>query len=177
LHGFYLIVNHAWQSLRRRLGHDLERRTAIGTVVASAFTFLAVAVGWVFFRADTLSTARRLLESMFVFHGAHVSPFYAFVIQDAPVARWLRLVVLNPTSELVLLIVLALPAGIAFFAPNTQEIFRRYYSPPLQSAGVGATSRAVLWTPRRAFALVAAAAAAWAILGLTQVSEFLYFQF
>jgi hypothetical protein len=34
-----------------------------------------------------------------------------------------------------------------------------------------------LWTPRRAFALVAAAAAAWAILGLTQVSEFLYFQF
>jgi len=177
LHGFYLVVNHAWRSLRRRLGHDVERRTVIGSVVASALTFLAVAVGWVFFRADTLGTARRLLESMFLLQGAHVSPFYASVIQDAPMARWLRLVVLNPTSELLLLIVLALPAGIAFFAPNTQEIFGRYYSPPLHAAGAGPANKAMLWVPRRAFALLAAAAATWAILGLTQVSEFLYFQF
>src|SRR5208282_2101330 len=119
-----------------------------------------------------LSTARRVLESMFVFHGAHVSPFYASVIQDAPVARWLKLAVLNPTSELLLLIVLALPAGIAFFAPNTQEIFGRHFAPPLHSGYASVTNSAVLWTPSRAYALIGAAVAAWAILGLTQVSEF-----
>lgn len=177
LHGFYLMVNHVWQRLRRSLGHDLDRQTLIGRVLASAVTFLAVVVGWVFFRADTLGTARRLLERMFELQGAHVSPFYASVIQDSPVARWLRLVVLNPTSELLLLIVLALPAGIVFFAPNTQEIFGRYYVPPLHSGNPAVTDGVMLWMPRRAFALAAAAAATWAILGLTQVSEFLYFQF
>ena len=177
LHGFYLMVNHAWQTVRQRLGQDLERRTVLGTFVGSAITFLAVVVGWVFFRADTLGTARRLLESMFVLHGSQVSPFYALAIQDAPVARWLRLVVSNPTSEVVLLVMLLVPAAIAFLAPNTQQIFARYYVPPLRSADPSATSSAVLWSPRRAFAVVAGVAAAWAILGLTQVSEFLYFQF
>src|SRR6186997_3277447 len=43
LHGFYLVVNHAWRALRERLGHDLRRSTAWGRAIACAVTFAAVA--------------------------------------------------------------------------------------------------------------------------------------
>ena len=177
LHGFYLMVNHAWRSLRRRLGYDLEQESPFGRICAAALTFIAVVVGWVFFRAGSVEAAGHLLASMFAFGGVQISPFYALAIQDTSVARWMGLLLIDSPPALTLFVALALPAAIAFFAPNSQEIFGRYYSPPLASARPAAANRAFLWAPRRVFAVIAALAASWAILGLTQVSEFLYFQF
>jgi hypothetical protein len=39
------------------------------------------------------------------------------------------------------------------------------------------TAASVRWMPTRIIAIAAAVAAAWAILSMTEVSEFLYFQF
>jgi hypothetical protein len=140
-------------------------------------TFLAVVVGWVFFRASNLDAAVQMLESMFAFRGAHVSPFYASVIADSPFGRWLELGLLHPRPELLLLATLAIPTIIAFVAPNTQEIMGHYYWRPRHTAYPVETGRPALWAPRRTWAALVALAATWACLGLTQVSEFLYFQF
>jgi len=177
LHGIYLMLNHGWQSLSRRVWGDGHQSSVVGSVAGAALTFLAVSVGWVFFRSDNLDTAWRLLERMFMLDGARISPFYAVAVQDHGVARWLRLVLIEPPPELALVAALLLPAMIAFLAPNTQEIFSRYYSPPLQRVQASVRRSALAWTLSPGFALAAAVGAAWAILGLTQVSEFLYFQF
>jgi alginate O-acetyltransferase complex protein AlgI len=177
LHGLYLTANHAWHELLRRLGDAPERSTGPGRVIGTLVTFLAVVVGWVFFRADRLDSASRLLQSMFVFRGMHLSAFYASVINDASIARWLQLLVQKPAPEPLLLTALAVLAGIAFFAPNTQEIMGRYYWQPHPAVYREGKGGAVQWTPHWMWAVAVAVVATWALLGLTQVSEFLYFQF
>jgi MBOAT, membrane-bound O-acyltransferase family len=57
LHGAYLIVNHGWMALRQRLGRNPDRTTMVGRVLARSITFVAVAVGWVFFRATSVARA------------------------------------------------------------------------------------------------------------------------
>ena len=72
LHGAYLIVNHAWQVLARRLGRDPERPTPWGRGLGRLLTFLAVVVGWAFFRAETWQRAFDLLAGMAGLNGVVV---------------------------------------------------------------------------------------------------------
>jgi alginate O-acetyltransferase complex protein AlgI len=65
LHGSFLIINHQWDRLAKRY-------TALGRIrkawcfpfVAIGLTQLCVAIAWVFFRADSLDTAVRMLQAM-----------------------------------------------------------------------------------------------------------------
>lgn len=177
LHGFYLMVNHAWQVLRRRLGHDLKSSTWWSRGLSTLLTFIAVVIGWVYFRSDSLETAHRMLWSMSSLPAFQLSPFYSDLVQSSSLGRWADLVGLQISAEIMLVMALATVAGIAFFAPNTQEIMGRFYWQPrgsLESAPSGIVGR---WTPNLLWASVICVAAAWSLLGLTQVSEFLYFQF
>jgi alginate O-acetyltransferase complex protein AlgI len=59
LHGVYVVANHVW----RRTGIKLPAG------VAWALTFVAVLVGWVFFRAPSLERAQIILEGMVGLNG------------------------------------------------------------------------------------------------------------
>ena len=63
LHGLYLMINHAWRHMRERLGWQ-PTGSAYGLWAARLLTFFVVVVGWVFFRAETFSTAATILRSM-----------------------------------------------------------------------------------------------------------------
>lgn len=90
LHGAYLIVHNLW----RRLERPLPR------VPAVVLTFLAVVIGWVFFRAPTFDRAFSILASMSGMHGV-----------GTPGTLGLKAYGL-----------VAAGLSIAFFAPNTWEI-------------------------------------------------------
>lgn len=59
-HGVLLAANRAW----------FARARPMPTIISRPLTFLAVVVGWVFFRADTLPRAGSLLKSMCGLQGA-----------------------------------------------------------------------------------------------------------
>jgi D-alanyl-lipoteichoic acid acyltransferase DltB (MBOAT superfamily) len=178
LHGFYLVVNHAWRAFRARLGHDLERSTPWGRAAACLVTFLAVVVGWVIFRADSLESAGAILRAMAGLNG--------IVLPDAWLTRWGGLgqwlaghgVAFGATPALartgvvhwiwILLLVV-------WLAPNTQQIMAA--SRP--ALGVPADSAAPRWQWRPAvvYAAVTAALALTVLINLHRHSEFLYFQF
>lgn len=63
LHGMYLIINHGWHALRRQLGMTRSYGLA-GQAIAWLITFVAVLVGWVMFRADSLQSAVNMLKGM-----------------------------------------------------------------------------------------------------------------
>ena len=96
LHGLYLCVNHAWINYGPPIPARLARPAG---VVAFLLTFLAVVVAWVFFRADSLVSALNVLSMM------------------ADPGR----IVFGPT-EMTQSLMIAIYAGIAWFAPNTQAI-------------------------------------------------------
>ena len=65
LHGLYLVVNHAWRGLTRRLPMLGRAAESSAYAMASlALTQLCVIVAWVFFRADSLPTAGRIVAVM-----------------------------------------------------------------------------------------------------------------
>lgn len=172
LHGIYLCINRAWQSLRSRLLGELpagrlERGMAWG------ITFLAVVVAWVFFRAETLPGALSMLDGMAGGNG--------FVLPEQWQHRFGMLGPLVTASGLHFaptpffagtwqLVITVGALLIALFGPNTQEIVAWQHR-----AGDG-----TLFGRRGPLvALLLGLAGAGALIRIltSGYSEFLYFQF
>src|SRR6202158_191158 len=63
LHGIYLFINHAWNNFGTTIP---PRFTRLAETAALILTFLSVVVAWVFFRADSISSALTILSRMAV---------------------------------------------------------------------------------------------------------------
>lgn len=189
LHGLYLMLNHAWQGCKQRMGwRDGGRWSKRGGAV---LTFLAVLVGWVFFRADSVSSALVLLRGMAGLHGVSLP-----VVLEASWTRhfgapeWLLFqgLMQRPSGYIAqAAAMLAVGFWIVWAMPNARQMFRRYrpVCEDLQAAAAADTPDAapiraphgIAWRPACRHAVATGALFALALLGLSHVSEFLYFQF
>jgi D-alanyl-lipoteichoic acid acyltransferase DltB (MBOAT superfamily) len=145
LHGAYLCINHAWSHYGPAVG---PRFAGAANIAAFILTFIAVVVAWVFFRADSLSTAFYVLGRM----------------ADPTAIAFGRL-------EIAQTVFIAVYAGIAWFGPNTQQIMG--YDHKNRTVGQGRRA----WQMRPLFIYATAAVLAFGILGIQQHSEFIYFRF
>jgi alginate O-acetyltransferase complex protein AlgI len=145
LHGAYLCVNHAWTNYGPVVAPRFMRAADIAGLI---LTFLSVVVAWVFFRADSLSKATLVLSRMA--DPSHI----AF-----------------GRGEMAYTLFIAVYAGIAWFAPNTQAIMGYDHSGRTVGEGFGAGRRGPL------FLYAGATALAFGILAIQQHSEFIYFRF
>jgi D-alanyl-lipoteichoic acid acyltransferase DltB (MBOAT superfamily) len=145
LHGAYLCINHAWNSVAPKVTPRLAPLANIG---AQALTFIAVVIAWVFFRADSMDTALHVLSKM---------------ANPANIAFG--------KGEMAYAMFVAIYAGLAWFAPNTQEIMGYDH----ENRRVG--EKIATWRLRPLFLYATAAVLAFGILGIQQHSEFIYFRF
>ncbi|MCE3263838.1 MAG: alginate O-acetyltransferase [Pseudoduganella sp.] len=176
LHGLYLVIVHAWQALKARLGWQEGGRA--GRLAAWALTFIAVVFAWVFFRAADLPSALSIVAGMVGQHGLS--------LPDAIGARLggLRDVLsqlgvgwsLGGGAQFIETWSWVLVAAlVAFCAPNTQQIMHRF-DPALDHDGKVAPAR-LSWVPSQRHALASGLLAVLCLLALARPSEFLYFQF
>jgi alginate O-acetyltransferase complex protein AlgI len=179
LHGLYLVVNHGFAALRERLGHDPDHSTSVGRMMARLITFIAVVIGWVFFRATNFEDAVSILRGMAGMNGvalpaalaAHAGPAFRTAMEQLGVTFQL-----GGGSHFVfqyLWIGVLLP--LVMLAPNTQEILGRF-QPALNYRGGESVTR-LAWRPAPAWAVATAIVTACGLLTLTRASEFLYWQF
>lgn len=156
LHGSYLAINHLWRAVSERRG---KTQTSAGArFVYASITFLAVVVAWVFFRAANVGSAVSILASM---TGLQNSAATA-----APVDAQAALL----TAAALLL--------VSWLAPNTYQITG--YIGPEGSYGSGRAVEPLRfgnWRISPAWAAVAGILLAVNISNLSQISEFIYFQF
>ena len=106
LHGLYLVVNHAFQSVSGDILCRL-RATLWFKLIAWLITFLSVVVAWVFFRAVDFSSALRILGAM---TDMAVSPDISTILWNQG---------LDPFRGLVWLASLCI---VAFVAPNSNRV-------------------------------------------------------
>jgi D-alanyl-lipoteichoic acid acyltransferase DltB (MBOAT superfamily) len=179
LHGVYLVINHGWRELRRRLGQDIHRSTPWGRRLGCLVTFLAVVVGWVLFRAESLPAAHNMLSGMAGLNG--------FALPDVWLAKWGGVgqwlaqqgVSFDDTRGLVrtgLINWIVILLAIVWLAPNSQQIMVRA-RPALAVPGDGVYRGRLLWRPSPWLALPVAILAVVCVVNLHKQSEFLYFQF
>ncbi len=164
LHGTFLAANHLW------------RRTEIvlHTYVNWIVTFLAVIVGWVFFRADSVESAMRILNGMVGGNGA-----------SAPTSSAIVHVGLFPLSNVdpaLAVVSIAAALAIALFLPNLYDMTRDFQT-ALASDKQYRIQRIDPLRLRISYGLstrwsaIVGLVAFLAIISVQTTSEFLYFQF
>jgi hypothetical protein len=168
LHGMYLLVNHAWVRLTKGQSWAISRPMLW---VYHLTTFVAVLVGWVFFRAKSFTTAVSVLKGMVGLNGISLNP--AFERLFGHWAAQLPVTFAHTGFKSVGIIWLLILLPIVFLMPNTQEIMYRV-RPALKQAESAAS---VMWRPSRRWAIVTGLVIAVALLRMGRVTEFLYFQF
>ena len=192
LHGFYLLVNHAWRGLKQQMGWGDSGK--LGVLGAGALTFLAVVVGWVFFRADSFLSAVTMLQGMAGMNGISLPSSLEMKFGQYFVPpKCLIFSGLQPMANLSAsdaLTILGLGLIIVWMLPNVRQLFQ-YYRPTCEDmndgcqlsaskippALYGRFIRYFQWQPTKKYAWATGVLFAIAIMGLTRVSEFLYFQF
>jgi len=176
LHGAYLVIAHAWQMLKARLGWHGGGRA--GAVAAWALTFIAVAYAWVFFRAADLPSALRIVAGMSGQYGVALPDAIGARLgglHDALAALGIKWTLGGATQFVETWCWVLVAALVAFCAPNTQQIMHRF-EPALDHDGTAAPAR-LAWLPAPRPALATGMLAVLCLLALSRPSEFLYFQF
>ncbi|KTD47610.1 MBOAT family O-acyltransferase [Legionella quateirensis] len=162
LHGFYLIINHLWLSLKKYYSGSLfTLNTFINTLIARIITFLAVALAWVFFRAESFNTSHQILKSL-------VSTDFSLTSQ-----------LYTPASLNHLFVLLGITSFIVFIAPNSQQLLHQY-KPALETypGEIEPYSyRFLQWSPNAFNAALCAIMTLLSLLAFGHISEFLYYKF
>jgi D-alanyl-lipoteichoic acid acyltransferase DltB (MBOAT superfamily) len=177
LHGLYLMVYHAWRSLKQTLG------IGSGGMAAKAFsialTFMAVVVAWVFFRAESFTSALAMLSGMAGQHGLSLSESaWRHLSESHP--QWLEGVAMNGLTPLSkvnsdrALILIIIGLVIVWAMPNVQQMMKRF-QPALDGDELVETR--FRWRFNAAFAWLAGLVFVLSLSFLSRVRDFLYFQF
>jgi alginate O-acetyltransferase complex protein AlgI len=176
LHGCYLVINHGWQLLHKRFWHGPPSKPmhALSVLV----TFLAVVVGWVVFRAENISTATAIVKAMAGMNG--------FVLPDVWLPKWgafgqwlaqqgvpfsnSKALIKGGAINWILVSML-----IIWIAPNSQQMMINF-KPALNIPEDSAATR-LLWQPNYVWLAASVVCAVYSILSISELSEFIYFQF
>lgn len=173
LHGIYLVINNAWISFKKRMNWTGK------TFAAGTITFVAVVVGWVFFRAANLSAAIDILKGMAGLNGVSIKDAntgIAIAMKNYGAQNFglMPLTDLNPGNALSIII---FGLFIVFKMPNLQQIMAGY-EPTLDAHNklVG-RQKLLAWHPSPISALLVLLLGYFVVINLHKQSIFLYFQF
>jgi len=188
LHGLYLCINHAWMHLANRLWPKPLLPKRLGKLLAWSTTFMAVVVGWVFFRAASFDAALEILHGMAGLNGMAIPNAIAVRLGST----WLMMTDLGFTSYLGgggQFIFTWLWIGLLFTVvvamPNTQQIMSRFepvmkmhYADERNEIRLMSRVHSTLsWGPGTGWAVATGVIAALGVFAMSRISEFLYFQF
>lgn len=171
LHGLYIIINHLWRWLRLQIDLSLEATSKSGQFFSRLVTFFAIVVAWVFFRAESFDSAIIMLKGM--------SGIYGFILPQALEEAlgsfsqtltsfgW-KFAPLAYSRGPQDLLIMALLTAAVWYLPNTQQIVLEENNQNQSKIKWQATK---IWMISLSFLFL------FSILRLSQISEFLYFQF
>ena len=193
LHGSFLLVNHSWRKVKQYFNwRNSDSRTT--KLASTTLTFLAVVVGWVFFRSDSYSSAIIILQGMAGLNGISVPASFenklnTYIFNNSWVhynGNFPLTLYNNINVSLTLLIALF----IVFFTPNTSQILyqdrfsdvfnvekKSNYNYDKKIIKKYFFKGLIVWQPSKLWAFLLSMIFIYSVTNLTKVSEFLYFQF
>ncbi|MCP5129845.1 MAG: MBOAT family protein [Pseudomonadales bacterium] len=182
LHGSYLMVNHGWTRLLEVLGIDPSGSMPY-RACAWLLTFLAVVFSWVYFRAPTIEQANHIVLAMLGASGFEVPA--GILARTGALGAWFAEVggeaAYGGGAVFVGNFTWVVAAGLcALLLPNVAQMFNNYDAALYEHPGSFRDVREVGWLNwhySNQWAAAISVAFLAGVLTLSQVSEFLYFQF
>jgi len=160
LQGIFIVVNNLWQRFRKNtLKQNLHETTLIGRAASRGLTVMVATYSMVFFKAATTSGAMMMAGGMLGLDG--------FSLDSS---------VIDARS---LLLYAAGGFSIIFLLPNTQQLFVDYEPSlePLRPNEARWGLEKLKWKPSGRWAIYCSGLFITALLNMSKVSEFIYFQF
>ncbi|MEM9928090.1 MAG: MBOAT family protein, partial [Cyanobacteria bacterium P01_D01_bin.50] len=181
------IINHQWRSLRKRLGHDLKNTNWFDKGCGWLLTFVAVVIGWVFFRAETMNAALLIVKGMFGFNGLSIAKSLSAKLEflqswNIQPDGWLPIIGGKPTDIILFMPLLLI---IAWFTPNTQEWMMKFnptledYKNKKEENYQNTFWQKLRWQPNMPFSIILGTIYFLVIKLILEApnSDFLYFNF
>lgn len=82
LHGLFLVINHLYRAFKKKVGWR-KKPNRLNIFCSTVLTYIVVVIAFVFFRADSLSSAYEICLGMFGFHGislpATIAPLFSTI--------------------------------------------------------------------------------------------------
>jgi len=155
LHGFYLSINHAFRHLTKGITPPAVLRLPLH-MASVLLTFAATTFAWIVFRAPDLTSARNVLSGL-------LGLGHSAVVSFSPLAA----------------VALALLFAVVWLMPNSMEIMARYrpaLPSPYADQPVNPAKR-WSWRPVPLQAAAYGLICILAVLALSNLKPFIYFQF
>jgi len=186
LHGFYLMTNLAW--VKYTNSWSIPIPNSFKKIAAWGLTFIAVVVGWVFFRATSFDAAITILQGMSGMNGISIPNAIMTrlgSLQEIMTNIGIKAHLGGGSDFVFTWVWIALLLPMTLLLPNTQDLFSKHkgslsqktyeltnaYWPYFSIGNKIQWKENVVWATIISFALITG------IMTLSQVSEFLYFQF
>lgn len=174
-HGAYVVVHQLWR---------IKVSGPLGLVgkpwykaCAQVFTFLVVVFTLVLFRADTAAAAVDIYQGLLHADAWQFSAQYLRELQQTNIFKIAEIVGMGGQAVLLISACVGLAIAVCWLLPSTWQLFQSYEvafdKPPTGRPAVLHFS----WRPSPVWAILIALLFVASCLNLTQVSEFLYFQF
>ncbi len=173
LHGFYIIVNHGWRKFR---GASVDSWWRV--LISRSVTFVFISLAWVLFRAESFDAALEIYKGLI--------DMSSIFIENPPAQhtelRYFYGYYINVAS-IKLLLLLLFGVFVLWFLPNTHNMFAEHQVKSHQAlinnrlAELTKIERLFLWNPTFLWSMFISILFIVSFMNLTEVSEFLYFQF
>jgi len=173
LHGFYLVINHIWQTLT---GSATKVPGYFARGISVFLTFVIVVFAWVPFRAADIASTLSIWRGMVGMNGITIHPALKSLVPDG-LSSIVTLKGFVPELKLNtadLFQWLAIGLVIVWFMPNTQQILSNY-APAWDKVKPG--KFIFNWRPSKSFGFLVGLIFAVCVLLFQKNSPFLYFQF
>lgn len=184
LQGAYLIINHQWRLLSISLGYNWKKTSWRHQLLSRLITFLAVIFAWVLFRAQDIQTAQKLVQSMVGFNGISLPKSFSSLLlflQSWGIHFDGLIVNLEVTNYKIAALTIIFLLLIVWTAPNTQQWLgidnENYSYDTKQQSSQNCRQKNWQWQPNKVWGVISGILTVWALLNITKVSEFLYFDF
>ena len=165
LHGFYLVINHAWRLFTPN-GHRLHAK--LPHPLSVLLTFSAVLTGQVLFRANNVKDASYVLGTLVGMHGMGNDLSRISYLHEVPSSS--SFMVHTASSS----VALAICFFIVWALPNTQEFLGQLDKESVRSKTIFPS---LIWQPNMMWSLTLTVLLCSSILLLDASTRFLYFQF
>ncbi len=171
-HGVALVINHGWNFI-------FKKHRLIG---GRLITFLFVSILWVMFRAESFDAAKQIYEIMFGAKGIRIpSQFLSIIPQSSDFYPLIASHIVTSAyyKGLPEISMFALCIFIIWVCPNTYQIMQKFA--PALDTYVGKNKPTSIikwqWKPNMINALIITIIGYIAIISMSRISPFLYFQF
>ena len=172
MHGLMLIINYIWRYLATKLWRSPQSPSPLKflqDLLGWLMTFLAVQWTWIFFRAETLQGGWAIASSTLGLNGFELPEKWPEVFEADAIVGWITVSIL---------------IAIALLAPNVQQWLgdrRVTLTAPRPERAIASPLSPILekitWSPHPIWAIICGTLASASILNMTNIQEFLYFQF